>query len=51
MSGCIKINGGTAQFHRRCGSDPVHFTPVAKKIGLESDKGWATLDKLEIEAA
>jgi hypothetical protein len=47
----IKINGkGPLNFIVDTGA-PLLFvaTPVAKKIGLEADKGWATLDKLEFE--
>lgn len=47
----VKINGkGPFNFIVDTGC-PVLIvsTPVAKKIGLEPVKGWATLDKLELE--
>ncbi len=47
----VKINGkGPFNFIVDTGC-PVLIvaTPIAKKIGLEPEKGWATLDKLEME--
>lgn len=47
----VKINGkGPYNFIVDTGA-PIMFvaTPIGKKIGLESEKGWATIDKLEIE--
>jgi membrane-associated protease RseP (regulator of RpoE activity) len=47
----IKINGkGPFNFIVDTGA-PLMFVavPIGKKIGLDADKGWATLDKLEIE--
>src|SRR5262245_52355647 len=47
----VKINGkGPFNFIVETGCPVLSVsTPVAKKVGLEPVKGWATLDKLEFE--